>query len=153
MVILKSETEFIRDINESAKYVDACVAWLTGRGLKAKAMPLVVRPDVSVKNDFLDNGDIEITKRIEVKHRSINFTSADDYPYDTVIVDELYKVDRSDSGDLDKYMIVNNKCTHICIVDSCTKNSWTTETHYDAAQKRTCTFYVCPLNKCAFYSL
>ncbi|MFA5054071.1 MAG: hypothetical protein WC565_08425 [Parcubacteria group bacterium] len=150
---MKAEGAFLTALAESAASVNLCAAWLARHGYQTRIVPTVVRPDSSVRMQYGDGGDIEITKRVEVKQRSLPFTSASDYPYPTVLVDEVYKVDRLGMTGLDGYMIVNSDGTVACVVKKATRPHWSVESRWDSSQSRQCEFYACPVGLCEFVSL
>jgi hypothetical protein len=147
---MKSDEHFISALQGSSKFVSAVASWLAKYDCDVMIRPTLVRPSFELRNDYADAGDIEIRQRVEVKHRSIKFTSATDYPYETVIVDEKFKIDRISRGRLWGYVIVNSECTHACIVKPETWGYWTVQSMYDRKDKQDRDFYVCPKEHCRF---
>jgi hypothetical protein len=112
--------------------------------------PTMRRPDFQSRNDFADSGDIEIRQRVEVKQRFLQFTSLEDYPYSTVIVDEKYKIDRIPKGQLWGYVVVNQDCTYACLIKTNTHDKWKIKEMFDRKDGQYRSFYVCPKELCFF---
>lgn len=150
---MKSDASFTEALRESQSHVAKVAAWMTTHNCDVMIRPTVLRPDFESRNDFADCGDIEIRQRVEVKQRSIDFTSCLDYPYATVIVDEQFKIDRIPRGRLWGYVILNKAGTHVCCIKPDTKPHWTVESKYDKKDAQQRNFYVCPIAHCSFCSL
>lgn len=150
---MKSDACFVGALEQSKSCVAAVAAWMAKHNCDVLIRPTVVRPDFESRNDYADHGDIEIRQRVEVKHRSIDFTSVDDYPYPTVIVDEKYKVDRIPRSKLWGYLIVNRQGTHVCCVKPDTQAQWLVESKHDNKDGQRREFYVCPKGLCLFCGL
>lgn len=150
---MKTDAQFVDSLMQSASCVSAVAAWMLRNNCDVLIRPTVVRPDFDSRNEYADGGDIEIRQRVEVKQRSIDFTSADDYPYPTVIVDEKYKVDRIARGKLWGYLIVNKSGTHVCCIKPDSKSAWVVESKYDKKDGQQREFYVCPKRLCLFCEL
>ena len=124
--------------------------WLGQRGHNVIVRGVHVRPSVEHRGDYRDEGDLEITKRIEVKHRQFAFTSADDYPFDSVMVTIAHCHDRAHpkpSG----YFILNATCTVAAYVPGDTEPQWTRVTCLSRGRDRE--FYVCPVSLVRFIDL
>ena len=148
----KSDAAFIEDWNKSHTYVWVVGQWLCGRGYDVSIKPSILRPEFTTRNKYIDDGDLEIRQRIEVKHRpSLAFTCARDYPYPTVFLDEAYKVDRRPPQSLFAYIILNAECSACCVILNSTRQYWVKETIFDKAQGRECENYACPVGRCRFF--
>lgn len=150
---MKTNREFLSALDRSRTAVWVAAQWLLRQGYDAQIRPALERPTFEDRNEFADNGDIEIKQRVEVKHRFLSFTNEDSYPYDTVIVDEKYKIDRINSAELYQYIILNEEMTHCCVVYGITRSQWVERKKYDKKDRQTRTFYECPVSLCSFYSL
>ena len=147
---MKTDLEFASELDKSSKYVSIVASWMAKENCDVVIKPVVFRPDFESRNAFADSGDIEIRQRVEVKHRMLSFTSCEDYPYATVIVDEQYKIDRIPKGKLWGYVIVDNDCSHACCIKPSTFDSWITKEMFDKKDRQNRTFYVCPKELCFF---
>ena len=144
---------FFNDLKSSQASVAAVASWMAEHDCNVVIKPTLVAPSKDLRHEYIDSGDIEIRQRVEVKHRSIAFTSAEDYPYPTIIVDEAYKVDRIPRGQLWGYIIVNKACTHVCCLLADTKGHWTMQVKHDRKQDEPRRFYVCPVRYGIFCTL
>ena len=95
---------------------------------------------------YMDDGDLLITMPLQVKQRSIDFSCHDDYPYDTIFIDEKYKVKK----DTFAYFIVSASGGCAAVIGRETRSHWTTETIYDKHQSRECTNLACPKHLAKF---
>lgn len=151
---MKSDNEFIESLKGSEEYVNMVAEWLRTHGCKVEVPSVQVRPSFEERHKYIDTGDIKITLRIEVKHRSFDFTSKQDYPYDTVMIDETFKIDRINRGELWGYVIVNQSATHLCFVMAHTRKNWKIISKHDSKDAgRLCNSYVCPVELCKFLKL
>ena len=84
----QKDPDFIKDLRESRDAVMVAAEWLNKKGFPVVIKPTFERPKSSDMAEFADDGDLEIMQRIEVKRRkSLTFTSKEDFPYDTLIID------------------------------------------------------------------
>ena len=147
---MKTDSEFLSALDMSNKSVLLIASWMASENCDVVIKPVVARPSFDSRNEFADGGDIEIRQRVEVKHRFLAFTNADDYPYETVIVDERYKIDRIPKARLYGYVIVNRDCSHACFVMPQTISHWQIEQMFDKKDRQYREFYVCPKELCSF---
>ena len=149
---MKPDREFLRDFNESQRWVERAAKWLETFGYVVEIKPYSLRPTSDLRRDFMDSGDLDVDgKRVEVKRRpDIDFTDASTFPYDTILVDEAYKIDRKAQERLG-YVIFNSTGSHACIVLEKSKRYWKKTKKWDKKQRRVCEYYECPVNKCRFY--
>jgi hypothetical protein len=139
---MKDENSFIRDLGHSRVAVNQFAAKCRERGIAVWLPPERTRPDESVRSEYSDDGDLMLQGRVEHKVRTnITFSSRDDYPYETVIVDEVYKEDQKASDPPLMYVIEDRTRTYAAIVYGWTRKYWRKETKPDPIQRRECTFY------------
>lgn len=141
---------FVNELVESQKAVDVTAAWLRRLGFSVKVPDLRIRADTTQRYDFQDQGDLFYRERLEVKRRSLDFTSADDYPYPSVIIDECYKWDRAHPKPA-AYIILNQARTHAAVVKRSTFRQWHKIQRHDKG--RICDFYACPVSRVKFIRL
>jgi hypothetical protein len=142
---MKTQAQFIQALQESQTYVNAVASWMAMHDCDVVIKPTLIAPSTEVRHEYIDSGDIEIRQRVEVKHISIGFTCAEDFPYPTIIVDEVHKVDRIPRGQLWGYVIVNEAGTHVCCLRADTKGRWTIQRRHDKKEGAERAFYVCPV--------
>jgi hypothetical protein len=136
---------FERDLEESKLAVSVAAKWLSSKGYPVVVRPTFVRPDASKMSDFSDDGDIEIIQRVEVKRRqSLTFSSKEDFPYQTLIVDVAHAYDNARPKPY-MYMIFNKEMTDCLLVECRTFHKWIKTTKYDRHRNRDRTFYECPI--------
>ena len=106
-----SDPSFIADLRKSKESVAVAAKWLSEKGYPVIVRPTFERPSVEQMDEYADDGDIEIVQRIEVKRRQqLTFTSREDFPYETVIVDACHCYDRARPKPY-AYIIFNREMT------------------------------------------
>ncbi len=151
---MKDDSRFLGDLNASRKAVNEFAGKVRSTGIQAWLPPERTRPDAAVRSEYADSGDLMVQGRVEHKVRTnLNFTCRDDYKYDTVIVDEVYKEDAKASEPVLAYVIENAKRTHAAIVYGWTRDHWAIERRNDPIQGRECDFYVVPKRLVRFIDL
>jgi hypothetical protein len=105
----QKDPNFIKDLRESRDAVMVAAEWLNKKGFPVVIKPTFERPKSSDMAEFADDGDLEIMQRIEVKRRkSLTFTSKEDFPYDTLIIDVCHTYDKAKIKPY-AYIILNEK--------------------------------------------
>lgn len=150
---MKSDAAFQRAFHLSEPSVLDVAKWMKRLGYHIRIDPQILRPNASVRMGFVDDGDLEITQIVQVKHRSICFTCASDYPYPDVMVDEAYKVDRHSVERLFGYVILNMEKSVACCIRGITRKQWVKRERFDTEAGRTATHYYCPLHLCSFHRI
>jgi hypothetical protein len=150
---MKTHNEFVTALNESLCSVSLIASYLAKQGCQVLIKPTLVTPDKASRHQFVDDGDLEIRQRIEVKHRAVDFTSVDDYPYSSIIVDEDFKINRIPKGQLWGYVVVNRDATHVCFIKGDTRKQWSVEEKYDHKERENRKFYTCPKELAVFCRL
>lgn len=140
---MKTDHAFIRDLDRSRQAVNAFAAKAREAGWDVWLPPESVRPDSAVRLSYSDSGDMAVMLRVEHKKRwNIRWTSRDDYPFDTVYIDEVYKDGHDRSNPLGWYVIEDATGEHLAIVQWTTRSDWTiAENVWDAHQNRYCRMY------------
>jgi hypothetical protein len=139
---MKNDEEFLRDLAKSRSDVDHFAERLKARGVDVVVLSAETRPDASMRRQYADRGDMTVTLRVEHKVRQLDFTNRTNFPYETVIVDEAYKVREKSHIPLGMYVLENRNRTHAAVVYGWTQGQWEIETIYDRHQGRTCENYV-----------
>lgn len=143
-------SDFVRELTESEWARRRVADWLRAGGHRVRAPSFRVAPRRSDWRDYVDDGDLWVQIdgirrwwRVEVKRRpGIDFTGPDDFPYPTLIVDEVRKVDRLPIANLFGYVITNASATRAAIVFGSTKPSWGVTTVEGRTSERPTRFYV-----------
>lgn len=106
--------------------------WLTSRGHIVRLAPLTKAPTRADWKDHVDDGDLEIALRVEVKRLSANFTNAKDWPFGSkFIVCAKHAFDNARPKP-HSFIIVNAAGTHAAIVEGRTSRDWTVERKTDS---------------------
>jgi hypothetical protein len=148
---MKSDSEFIGDLNASRRAVNEFANKLREQGVHAWLPPERTRPDASVRSQYADAGDLMVQGRVEHKVRgNLHFTCKEDYPYQTVFIDEAYKVDAKAETPVLAYVIENATRTVAAVVYGWTREHWVIEEVFDRKQNRTCRNYAAPLRYVRF---
>ena len=110
-----------------------------------------IRPSCGERGGYRDSGDLRVRwkhghdkKRYEVKHRDINFTSLDDYPFPTVFVDEVANLNDKNPRP-DGYFVCNAQLDAALFVDVRRLERLDTVTRYDNRYLQDIDFYVADL--------
>jgi hypothetical protein len=138
---------FLTDLRDSRKAVEVVASWLSSQGYPVVVRPTFERPDPSAMAEFADDGDLEILQRVEVKRRrSLTFTSREDFPHPTLIVDACHCYDRARPKPY-AYIILNREMTTAFVVDCrTTRPHWAKVTKHDRFKNRERHFYECPIH-------
>jgi hypothetical protein len=139
---VKDDNSFIRDLNESRDAVNEFATKAWAKGVQVWLPPEKVRPDVSERREYADDGDMMLQARIEHKVRkNLSWTCREDYRYPTVIVDEVYKEDAKSDRPVLMYVIEDQTRQHAAVVYGWTRSKWNVERMHDPIQNRVCEFY------------
>ena len=150
---MKTDDQFIQDFNASHYYVNKVANWFQSRGIRARLFSHRLRPDVSKRELYRDDGDIEVTLRVGVKHRTnINFTTIEDYPFPTIFVDSVSSMD-SNKSDLYGMTICSQDGKYMIIIPKSTMPQWKKTTVMDKRSNQECTFYEVDKHLCACVKL
>jgi len=151
------DPNFVDDLKKSDSHVAKVVKWLQGKGITARKQPIKIRDKVENMSAFSDDGDIFIDwqggeERVEAKQRHINFTSENDFPYGTIIVDAAHNWDNANPKPR-FYILTNDAVTHCCVVKGSTYDNWIRVKKWDRFKKRDRWFLECPVGCAKFYSM
>jgi hypothetical protein len=156
---MKDDAAFVADFKASHQWVVLVGDWLRRLGYEVRIPDQNLRPTAALRHLYSDDGDLfvttkGITKAVEVKHRSIDFTSAFDYPFPTIIVNEAHLLTDERLAKIFGYVIVNDPGTHVAVVRPHTRPFWiASPPTWIAAQQRWETFLACPLYFASYYRL
>lgn len=115
---------FLQNLKRSQAAVNCIGSYLADLGAEVFVRPLRIRPERNQWQDYSDEGDIEIRLKVEVKHRTLDFTNVDDYPYPTVLINAARLIDSVPSEQLYAYYIVNKAITHAIVIKPDTRKHW-----------------------------
>lgn len=146
----QKDPNFIDDLRESKEAVNVAAEWLSSHGYPVIVKPIFERPKSSDMAEFSDDGDLEIIQRIEVKRRkSLTFSSKEDFPYNSLIVDVCHTYDKAKVKPY-FYLILNKNmdCAFICY--SKHQKHWKKISKFDRFKGRDREFYECPMEYVKF---
>jgi len=116
--------------SEAAKL--AVAHYVNSMGMPCSLNPSLMAPKGADPELYKDGGDMYLHFRTEVKHRpSLNFTSAEDFPFDTIIVCAKESFD-SQACQPKFYFVCNGPLTHAALIDvKQTREQWYEESVRD----------------------
>lgn len=128
--------------------------WLNARGYTVGVPPMEYAPTDSDWLEYVDEGDLSILMRVEVKQRSLEFTCRADWPFpDGFIVCSRNSFDRAKPKPY-AYVILNRAGTHAAFVLGSSRTRWWIERRKDSRyQTIEQEFYFAPLEAVSFAPL
>ena len=148
----KNTDKFLKHLDNSIETMWTCARFLYSQGYSVKINSMKKTKNYKDWRKYADNGDLEIwvegvSKRIEVKGLSYDFTNKEDFPFPVLIVCASHSWDMAEPKPF-AYIIFNKKRTHVAIVYGKDKSNWAIERKFDKryddyAQE----FYVTSLDK------
>jgi hypothetical protein len=110
----EQDPTFRADLEDSSRWVQKVASWLHDSGNRVVLNPVRFRPSSDRLEEYSDDGDLGIIHRLEVKHRNLSFTGAEDFPYPTIIVDAARLWDEAKPKPYG-YILLNQKGTHAAV--------------------------------------
>lgn len=107
---------------------------------------------------YSDNGDIFIQEGerplqvLEVKQLSKKITTAEDFPYDTIIVNS-YPGIHSKKKEPDAHILLSSDRAAYIMINSVTSIHWELKRKYDSRKEKYLLFYECPVQYAHFYEI
>lgn len=145
---------FLASLEKSHEVAEVVRQALVRRGHQVRTLPNTVRPSSDERWEHTDDGDLEITLRVEVKHKTkVDFQSFDDFPFPDIITDEVYKVTREHAAKLYAYVIVNTSMTAAMVCGVWDRHHWFVRKIVDSRDGLVRDFYVCPKQYATFWQL
>ena len=131
-----NDPDFIKDHERfHGPAIDKAISVFVKRDWLSEACEVRLRPEFAQRRDYSDQGDIYIWKdgwtpdrklRTEVKWRQFPFTSASDYPYPSIWVNDAYPYDHM-SPIPRFHLIFNQDMTFFALVDRGSYRLWIRE--------------------------
>ena len=150
----ENHIKFLNHLDKSEKAVNVVATWLASMGYDVSINELKRAKNHENWHENIDNGDIILKQRIEVKQLSVNFSSINDWPFkEKFIVCAKHSFDNVDNKPL-VYIILNKDGTYAAVVYGNTNKYWYVESrqdnrYIDVWQQ----FYLCPLSYVKFIEL
>ena len=148
--MVKPRDEFVGLLAAAADNAEMVAMILRQRGFSVRVLPHSVSPNVQERWKHVDEGDLEINsngtvERIELKHwPSVNFHSLESVPYQNVIVDEAYKIEKDHRYLLHAYFILNASRTGCLVIPASTRPHWFKKSAVDGRENDGRLYYFCP---------
>lgn len=143
---------FVEALKSSRHGLKKIEQWLNEQGYAVISLPSAIRPDVSQRDDYRDEGDMYVGVRAEGKHLSAEFTGREDWPFGRhFIVCAKEAFDRAAVKPRLFYYLSKSEKT-IAIVRSSSKPYWYSEFRRDGRPHRSslCEYYICPIDHVEF---
>jgi len=152
--VSNNHEKFLSHLKESEQSV-----WLVANYLNSFGYNVTINASGKAKTakewqSFVDNGDLSIQQRVEVKGLSAEFTSATDWPFGSkFIVCAKHSFDNATPKPY-LYVYLNKQKTHGAFVLGSTSHLWDVETRVDRRYSNVeQEFYFCPIDKVVFSEL
>jgi len=124
-------------------------AYMNSKGYNVRIHPCAL-PDETSKQD---GGDIEVILNLQLKVRNLHFTDKTNYPFKTVIIDEVYKIEQIRLPTLYGYLILNKNQTHGCFVCAKSFKNWRKTSKHDLKIQEVRQFYEIDVKHCDFIKI
>lgn len=146
-------THFTDQLASSYQTVYSVAHWLTGKGYSVTMPKRAVAASAKDASTYVDEGDLFLHLRLEVKRRKLDFTCKEDFPFPDIMVCSRNSYDRADPKPFTYYM-VNKAGSHAAIVRSSTSKNWTIQTTKDGRRVNyQQEIYYCPVELLEFVKL
>lgn len=143
---LRPEEDFLSDFIRSNNVTNSIVDMLVAEDIPVEKDPTIIRESEDDRELFSDGG-VDLRScgyNLQVKWRSINFSSKKDFPYRTIFVDAEDQQDRIKKR-IDFWVLTNNDYTSAIVVPKETRPHWNTANTYDPTRRRNRNFLECSL--------
>jgi hypothetical protein len=120
---LGGHDNFFELLDASQSTVWMAAQWLVSRGFNVKVNASGKTPDHENWKKYADNGDLEVSQRVEVKRSGYDFTCAQDYPFENMIVCAKHSYDNAIPKPY-VYLIFNKAGTHVARIYSRQRHEW-----------------------------
>jgi len=146
--------DFQKRLGKSSPTVFAVAEHFHCKGHIVQVNAVHIAPTAAEAEHYLDDGDLFVLLRYEVKHRpKLSFTCARDYKYEDVMVGRKQSVDRAGDS-VTAYMIVNAARTHAAVINiKKTREFWRVGDERASNTNNIETFYFCPMVLVEFVKL
>jgi hypothetical protein len=155
----ESHQRFLKRLDGSRPALFKVAEWLHRKGKTVTIPAIRYSPEHREFLKYVDKGDIIITNDdgsqsiVEVKHfKQTKFTCAEDFPHPSVIVSNIYTVQRN-RGHISAYLILNKDMTHMIIVKGSKIDEWEIRDIYASNTQKFEKYYTCHPKDCKFISI
>ncbi len=143
----RDHARFTRHLTDSHDSVWKVAQWLFKRGHHVRVGQISRPRKRDEWRENTDNGDIEISLRIEVKHLSTQFTGRDDWPFPDFIVCATGQWDRAVPKPY-AYVYISKDNLHLAVLKGDSSKLWTMDRRkdrrYEGVEQD---FYLAPMER------
>lgn len=143
----EEDIRFKGAVKKSRNGVELVKTYFEKLGFQTELPELKIRDKFEDRAGYGDDADLFIISKlgermgIEVKGRTLSFTSVRDFPFPTIFVD---RVNKADASTVRCYVSINSAGTHFAAILSSTKDLWVQKQRYDNVKGHTLNVYECP---------
>lgn len=125
---------FLEAVKKSDRAVFAVAAHLRAAGYPVRLNIFPQKDRENRMEPYNDNGDLEISHRIEVKQLRTPFTCLDDWPFPIMLIVDKKHFDRTRPVPY-AFWTLNPEMTHAAVVRTSSRDRWFEHTHGDIRYK------------------
>lgn len=151
----ENHTRFLTHLSESDAGVWLAARWLHSIGYNVKVNCASKAAKHEDWKKHTDNGDLEISQRVEVKNLSIDFTCRNDWPYgDNFIVCAKHAWDNAVPKPFG-FIYLSKSQSHAAVLKGDTSGQWIVSTRKDSRYQGDYSqeFYFAPLELVKFFQI
>lgn len=147
------DKQFITKLRKSLPGVLVVAGWHIAGGKNVKVPGIHVRPNRDLIKEFVDEGDLFVETRWEVKSTRYEWTSRQDFKLPQVLICDKHAHD-SCKRTPDYYALLNQAKTHAIVVAVArTRHLWWSEVKHNGESGEEQEFYFCPLDCVQWHEL
>lgn len=110
------DPNFVADLDGSRQAEFAMLDYFARQGKMVVRPPQFLRPTPEERVDYADTGDLFVGNRWEVKHRTFDFQTLEDFPYPDVFIDPVSTFEQKRPRP-EFYAICNKTITRAVIIN------------------------------------
>ena len=139
----ENHAKFLDHLEASKSPVWLVARWLCDHGFAVSLSPTSKASAHDEWREHVDDGDLGITVRVEVKHLSCGFTSEADWPFPDFIVCAKHAWDNAKPKPY-RICYLNKDKSHLAVLDTATRDDWTVDRRTDKRYNNVAQdFYIC----------
>lgn len=142
----KDTEKFKKELTDGFAWQELPAVFLKIHGFQVEMPTLVFRDSIKDASKFFETKDLIVNgKRIEVKSRKEKFSTPDDFPYSTAIIDTVKKLDGRDEVP-HAYIMISRFTGCMLWANPQNREGWKIEKKFDRTRKYWDSFYIMPKN-------
>lgn len=139
------DKQFIDNLRKSLPGVLVMAGWFVALGRNVKIPGIHVRPSRDLIQEFVDEGDLFVEYRWEVKSTRYEWTTREDFKLPQILICDKHAHDACKRTP-DYYALLNQARTHAIVVDvGRTRKHWWSAVKRNSVSGEDQEFYFCPL--------